>query len=209
MNWIKFKKYYINRCTIICIFMSDKEFTKKYLEDFSSLILPNNEVIEKIISIKKLLTEVKKNNSKVMIFGNGGSAAIASHVSIDLTKNAGVRTSNYNEADLLTCFSNDYGYERWIEKTIDFYGDSKDVLILISSSGKSENMLNACKAAKNKKISKIITLTGHEKNNPLSKLGDINLWIDSKAYNFIENTHQLWLLTVTDLIIGKREYLPN
>ncbi len=60
LNWIKFKKYYINRCTIICIFMSDKEFTKKYLEDFSSLILPNNEVIEKIISIKKLLTEVKK-----------------------------------------------------------------------------------------------------------------------------------------------------
>ena len=72
--------------------MPDKEFVKKYLEDFSSLILPNNEIIEKIISIKKLLTEVKKNNSKVMIFGNGGSAAIASHVSIDLTKNAGVRT---------------------------------------------------------------------------------------------------------------------
>ena len=118
-------------------------------------------------------------------------------------------TTNYNEADLLTCFSNDYGYERWIEKAIEFYGDSKDILILISSSGKSSNMINACKAAKTKKISKIITLTGHEKGNPLSKLGDINLWIDSKAYNFIENTHQLWLLTVCDLIIGKREYLPN
>ena len=186
--------------------MSDKDFITSYLKDFSSLILPNDEITEKIINIKKILLDIKKNNSKVMIFGNGGSAAIASHVSVDLTKNAGIRSANYNEADLITCFSNDYGYERWIEKTIEFYGESRDVLILISSSGKSPNMINACKAAKNKKISKIITLTGHDKNNPLSKLGDINLWIDSKAYNFIENTHQLWLLTVCDLIIGKREY---
>ena len=69
-----------------------------------------------------------------------------------------------------------FGYERWVEKTIEFYGDSKDTVILISSSGKSPNMINACKAAKSKKISKIITLTGHNKNNPLSKLGDINYW---------------------------------
>ena len=148
-----------------------------------------------------------KNGKKIMIFGNGGSAAIASHVSVDLTKNAKIRSLNFNEADLITCFSNDFGYERWIEKAIDFYSEKEDSLILISSSGKSENMLNACKAARNKKISKIITLTGHEKNNPLSKEGDINLWIDSKAYNFIENTHQVWLLAICDLIIGKREYL--
>ena len=144
-----------------------------------------------------------------MIFGNGGSAAIASHVSVDLTKNAKIRCVNYNEADLITCFSNDYGYEKWIEKSIEFYGDNQDVLILISSSGRSKNMINACKAAKEKKISKVITFTGHEKNNPLSLLGDINFWGESKAYNFVENTHQIWLLTICDLIIGKREYLPN
>ena len=90
-----------------------------------------------------------------------------------------------------------------------FYGDNQDVLILISSSGRSKNMINACKAAKEKKIEKIITFTGHDENNPLSKLGDLNIWINSKAYNFVENTHQLWLLTICDLIIGKREYLPN
>jgi len=155
------------------------------------------------------LIQAKKNNAKIMIFGNGGSAAIASHVSVDLTKNANIRSVNFNEADLITCFANDYGYERWIEKAIDFYADDEDVLILISSSGKSPNMINACKAARNKKMSKIITFTGHDKNNPLSKLGDINFWINSKAYNFVENLHQVWLLTVVDLIIGKREYLPN
>ena len=71
------------------------------------------------------------------------------------------------------------------------------------------NMINACKAAKNKKISKIITFTGHDKNNKLSQLGDLNFWIDSKAYNFGENAHQVWLLTIVDLIIGKKEYPAN
>ena len=189
--------------------MSDKDFVKAYLEDFSALIKPNDQIIEKIISVRNILLQAKKYNAKIMIFGNGGSAAIASHVSVDLTKNANIRSGNFNEADLITCFANDYGYERWIEKAIHFYADNNDVLILISSSGKSPNMINACEAARNKKISKIITFSGHENNNPLSKLGDINFWINSKAYNFVENTHQVWLLTIVDLIIGKREYTPN
>jgi len=186
--------------------MSDKNFVKDYLKDLSSLLQPNDDIINKIINVKNALVSTKENKKKVMIFGNGGSAAIASHVSVDLTKNAKIRSVNLNEADLITCFANDYGYERWIEKAVDFYADEKDILILISSSGKSPNMINACKAARNKNMSKIITLTGHYNGNPLSKLGDINLWIDSKAYNFVENTHQIWLLTVVDLIIGKREY---
>ena len=189
--------------------MSDKKFINDYLEDFSSLLKPNEDIVKKIINVRNILINAKKNNAKIMIFGNGGSAAIASHVSVDLTKNANIRCVNYNEADLITCFSNDYGYEHWIKKTVEFYADHKDVLILISSSGKSKNIINACKAAKSKKMSKIITFTGHDKDNPLSKLGDVNFWIDSKAYNFVENTHQVWLLTICDLIIGKREYLPN
>ena len=188
---------------------SDKNFVKNYLEDFSLLIKSDETIVDKIVLAKNILLDIKNKNGKIMIFGNGGSAAIASHVSVDLTKNANIRSVNFNEADLITCFSNDYGYEKWVEKAIDFYADSSDVLILISSSGKSQNMINACTAARNKKMSKIITFTGHDKNNPLSKLGDINFWINSKAYNFVENTHQVWLLTIVDLIIGKREYLPN
>ena len=77
------------------------------------------------------LAQHKKNNAKIMIFGNGESAAMASHVSVDLTKAANIRSVNFNEADLITCFANDYGYERWIEKEIDLYADNKDFLILI------------------------------------------------------------------------------
>ena len=60
-----------------------------------------------------------------------------------------------------------------------------------------------------KKFSKIITLTGHLVNNPVKKLGDINLWINSKTYNYVENIHQFWLLSLVDLVIGKKNYLPK
>ena len=115
--------------------MSDKNFVKEYLEDFSSLVKPNETIIKKIISTRDILVNAHKDDGKIMIFGNGGSAAIASHVSVDLTKNANIRSVNFNEADLITCFANDYGYESWVEKAIDFYADSSDALILISSSG--------------------------------------------------------------------------
>ena len=180
--------------------MSEIINLKKYFNNFASKISSNNSIFKDLIKVKDLIIKTKKNNSRVLIFGNGGSAAIASHVSVDLTKNLKVKAMNFNEADLITCFSNDYGYEKWIEKTIEFYADKKDILILISSSGKSKNMINACKAAKKKKISKIITFTGNKKNNPLSKLGDINIWVDSNIYNHIENIHQVWLLGICDLI---------
>ncbi len=186
----------------------DIAFLENYLTDFSNLIKPSKDIINKLVQVRDILLKTSKKKGKILIFGNGGSSAIASHVSVDLTKNARIRTVNFNEADLITCFSNDYGYERWVEKSVDFYADKNDALILISSSGKSENMLNACKAAKRKKI-KVISLTGHTKKNPLSKITDISLWVNSKAYNFVENTHQIWLLTICDLIIGKREYLAK
>ena len=183
----------------------DSNFLKNYLNDFSNIIKPNKDVIKNLIRVRVIFLKTSKKKGKILIFGNGGSAAIASHVSVDLTKNAKIRTVNFNESDLITCFSNDYGYEKWIEKAVDFYADKNDTLVLVSSSGKSMNMINACKAAKRKKI-KVISFTGHTKNNPLSKIADLSLWINSKAYNFVENTHQIWLLTVCDLIIGKREY---
>ena len=90
--------------------MSDKDFINKYLKDFSTLTQPNENLIKKIISAKEEFLKIKETNNKIMIFGNGGSAAIASHVSVDLTKNAKIRCFNFNESDLITCFSNDYGY---------------------------------------------------------------------------------------------------
>ena len=188
--------------------MSEIKFLKNYFNSLTHLF-NNDKYLNDLIELKKILLNTHSNGKKTMIFGNGGSAAIASHFSVDLTKNANVRCTNYNESDLITCFSNDYGYERWVEKAIDFYGDEGDCVILISASGNSPNMLNGAKICKQKKIRSIITFTGNDQNNSLSNLGDINFWVNSKAYNHIENIHQILLLSIVDLIIGKSEYPPN
>ena len=184
--------------------MKDIEFIQKYLNRYQKSLL-ENDVSDSMISMKKFLLQTRDNGNKVLIAGNGGSAAMASHVSVDLTKQAGIRTVNFNEADLITCFANDYGYENWVAKAIEFYGDEGDVAILISSSGKSPNMINAAVQAKSMKIP-IITLTGFKQDNPLRQFSELDFWVDSRAYNVIENTHQIWLLMVCDLILGKIEY---
>jgi len=136
------------------------------------------------------MVDVHSKGKKTLIFGNGGSAAMASHFSVDLTKNARIRCVNYNESDLITCFANDFGFDHWVAKAVEFFGDEGDLLIVISSSGRSMNMINAVEAAKKCQFSDVVTLSGHSKDNPLNGIGDINLWVDSKAYNFVENIHQ-------------------
>ena len=183
--------------------MEPKKFLASYLEDFSDLVKPNEETVEKLAEVADLLKNVNSAGKKTLIFGNGGSAALASHFSVDLTKNAGLRCVNFNEADLITCFANDYGYENLFSKIIEYYGNKGGLLILVSSSGQSKNHLKAATKARSKNFSKIVTLTGFKKNNPLSKKGNINFWIDSKKYNHVENSHQIILLSLIDLIKNK------
>ena len=174
-----------------------KEYIIHYLDKFSNLIKKyDNKDFLKIINHLK---EVKKKNKKVIIVGNGGSAAMASHVSVDLTKMCKIRAINFNEADLLTCFSNDYGYENWVKKALSFYADRGDLLICISSSGESKNIINGAKFAK--KIGcNVVTLTGFKKENRVKKTGRVNLWINSNNYNIVEMTHHIWLLSIVDFI---------
>jgi D-sedoheptulose 7-phosphate isomerase len=181
--------------------MKKKFFFNKYINNFSKLLNQQLNYTEELIDIRKILLNIKKNKKKVMIFGNGGSASIANHFATDLTKFARVRSVVCNESNLITCLANDYGFENWIKKSIEFYGDKGDCLIIISSSGQSKNIINACIQAKKSKFSSIITLTGFKKNNPVKKLGNINLWINSNSYNYVENIHQILLLSLVDSIV--------
>jgi D-sedoheptulose 7-phosphate isomerase len=150
-------------------------------------------------AVKKFRATQKKGR-KLIFVGNGGSASIASHVAVDLTKTAGVRAINFNEADLLTCLSNDHGYEHWVEHALSFYADKGDLLVLISSSGKSKNILIG--AAKAKKMGlDIITFSGFKEDNPLRGMGSLNFWVNSKSYNFVEMAHHTWLLAIVDKIV--------
>lgn len=180
--------------------MKNKKFLEKYINNFSNHINDTKNNLDIFLKIIKILRKYNKKKNKVHIFGNGGSSAIASHFSMDLTNNSNIKCLNYNDASLITCYSNDFGFSNWISRVIDKYGYKDDLLIIVSSSGRSKNMINAIKSAKQKKFSNIITLTGFSKNNPVKKAGDLNLWLDSDEYNIIENIHQFWLLMVVDLI---------
>ena len=89
-----------------------------------------------------------KERKKIIIVGNGGGATITSYVAVDLTKNEKTRCINFNVSDLITCFAIDYGYENWIEKAVEFYGDECNVLVAISSRGSSKNILKGCQKAR-------------------------------------------------------------
>ena len=176
-----------------------------YFERYRASLF-RGDVVPQLLTLKEWMLATHAQGKKVIIAGNGGSAAIASHCAVDFTKNAGVRCVNFNEADLITCLSNDYGYEQWMAKAVECYGDAGDVLIAISSSGQSKNVLNACKAARRTNFVSVVTFSGFDRANPLRQLGDENFWVDSRAYNLVELTHQFWLLALVDLLIGQTEY---
>ena len=179
--------------------MKSDLFFKTYFSEISQRLQDLN--AEKLEEIAKAILEVSRDKKKLIVIGNGGSAAMASHVAVDFIKAGGIRAINFNEADLITCLANDYGHENWMSKAIEFYADSNDLVILISSSGKSPNILNAAIQSKNMGLT-LVTLSGFEQENPLRQLGDINLWVDSKSYNIVEMTHHIWLLAVLDYLIA-------
>jgi len=187
--------------------MNNKQNSRQWLIDYFNLYrkFDYNDQLDKLVELKELWVKTNSINKKIIFCGNGGSAAMASHCAVDLTKNAGIRAINFNEADLITCFANDFGYENWISSALKFYAEKNDVVVLISSSGRSQNIINAAEYAKNNDIN-IVTFSGFDDDNPLKTLGDINFWVDSHAYNIVEMTHHIWLLAIVDMIIGNSEY---
>ena len=138
---------------------------------------------------------------KLMFIGNGGSAAIASHMAIDYSKNGGLRATAFNDGALLTCLANDFGYERVFEKAIEMHGQSGDLLVAISSSGRSPNILRGVAAARAGGC-RVVTLSGFAPDNPLRVLGDVNFHVPSDAYGHVETTHVSICQAIVDLAAG-------
>ena len=124
--------------------MNNTKWLKNYFELYNDAI-HDEKIFHDLLKLKTLMEDVNDKNGKVVLFGNGGSAAIASHVAVDLVKNASIKSTTYNEYDLITCLSNDYGFDRWMEKAVEYYCSENDLVILISSSGNSANVVNAGK----------------------------------------------------------------
>jgi D-sedoheptulose 7-phosphate isomerase len=143
---------------------------------------------EAIVWVAETARRVHGAGNKIIFIGNGGSAAIASHMATDYSKNGDLRSIAMNDASTLTCLGNDYGYEHVFAKQIEFHAREGDLLVAISSSGKSANILNAVAAAR-KAGCTVLTLSGFDANNPLRLQGDMNLFLPSGYYGFVEIGH--------------------
>lgn len=147
------------------------------------------------------MRRIAQGTGKVMFVGNGGSAGIAGHLAIDFAKNGGVRALTFNDASSLTCLGNDLGYDQVFAKQVEMQGLPGDLLIAISSSGASKNILNAAKTASAIGC-EIVTLSGFKKDNPLRAMGDTNFFIDAAVYGFVETAHQTILHAILDTAMG-------
>ena len=136
----------------------------------------------------QLIVKVQQGGNKIMLVGNVGSAGITSHLAIDFWKNAGVKATAFNDSSLLTCISNDYSYEEVFAKPIETFADAGDILIAISSSGNSANIIKSVEAAYSKGCS-VITLSGFSEENKLGSKGDVNFFVPSYSYGFVEVLH--------------------
>jgi len=155
------------------------------------------ELEQGLAAVMQMLVQVRGRGCSVYIIGNGGSASIASHAVVDFVNVAKLRAFTLHESSLLTCMSNDYGYENAFPRILAQVAKSGDVLIAISSSGSSMSICNA--VAQMKDIGgSVITLSGFSHDNPLSLLGDLNIWLDSSDYGLVEIGHQFILHNISD-----------
>ena len=139
---------------------------------------------------------------KLMFIGNGGSAGICSHMATDYSKNGNLRSLAFNDGAMLTCLGNDLGYENVFAKQIEIHGTEGDLLIAISSGGSSRNILEGVAAARRKGC-RVVTLSGFSTDNPLRKLGDINFYLPSDQYGFVEVGHLAICHAILDFACGQ------
>ena len=154
--------------------------------------------------IDSVIAEVRRTTDaggKLMFIGNGGSAGIASHMAIDCTKNGGFPALSFNDGAALTCLGNDLGFDQVFARQIEAHARSGDLLLAISSSGRSADILKGVAAARARGCA-VVTLSGFTADNPLRAGGDVNFYVDSHEYGFVEISHLALLHAVLDLAMG-------
>jgi len=165
----------------------------------------NEKPLEADEAIHAAIVMLKNNKAKkknVMLVGNGGSSSLVAHMHNDLSKCNGIRSMVLTETSLLTAYTNDDGYEVAFSSQVELWGDPQDILIAVSSSGSSENILNAVRVAKKKNMS-VITFSGFSPLNILRTIGDLNFYIPSSSYGMVELAHSILCHYITDLLAKK------
>ena len=158
---------------------------------------------ENIKSLAELFASVRGAKGCAFFIGNGGSAGIAMHMTADFLKNGQMRTHGMYDPATLTCLANDFGYEYCFSRQIEWLANAGDILVAISSSGESANILNAAQTARAKNC-RIVTLTGFRQTNSLRRMGDVNIYVPCDEYGIIESIHNLILQQIVDEIFKEK-----
>jgi D-sedoheptulose 7-phosphate isomerase len=183
--------------------VSQKNFINSYLKTYKNLL--SVDVSYEISRLKEKMLETRTKKAKLIFAGNGASSSIASHCALDFSKQAKIKSLCFSDPSYITALSNDCGYEEWVKVALSHHLELNDLVILISSSGNSENIIRAAQYAKEQNAT-IVGFSGMKSNNRLRSLCDFDFWVDNMSYNIIENIHSIWLTIICDLIIGSREY---
>lgn len=178
-----------------------------YFEDYKLLMKPNG-LFEDLERLKTLCLSVKSKGGKLIFVGNGASAAIASHAALDFTKQGNIRAITFHDPSIITAYVNDFGGCNWLLEACKSYVDPFDAVFLISVSGESPNLIKAAEWLSNNNI-ETVGLTGRGQNTSLGKRTNINLSVETHAYNIVECIHMIWITTVIDMVIGKKVYSVN
>src|SRR5262245_50687440 len=157
------------------------------------------DVEDAMASLVEWLETLRAGGGHVYLVGNGGSAGIASHAVTDFLKFGRLRAATLHDPSLLTCMSNDYGYEAAFARVLATVASRGDLLFAISSSGRSANIRNAA-AEMHRLGGRVVTLSGFGPDNPLRSAGDLNVWFDSRDYGMVEIGHQFVLHNLADRV---------
>jgi Phosphoheptose isomerase len=149
--------------------------------------------------------DLARTGRRQFICGNGASAAIANHMSLDWTKNGGVPTLSFSDSAFLPAVGNDLGHEEVFASPLRWYGAAGDQLIAISSSGNSPNIVHAIRTARELGLG-VITFTGLRPDNTARLLGDLNFYVPAKTYGIVECVHQVLLHLCLDRYMGIKEW---
>lgn len=172
--------------------------TKVYDQDGKAF----NDYEESMLHLVHLFSKIKKEQKQIFFIGNGGSAAIASHMTADFMKNGGMRTYSLYDNSVTTCMGNDYGYECIFSRPLEFLANEGDLLVAISSSGNSQNIVNAIRVAQNKRLY-IVTFSGFQEENRISRAGIYNVYVPISHYGIVESIHNLILQQIVDVILER------
>lgn len=151
-----------------------------------------------------LIMDCGKRGGKLIFIGNGASASISSHMAADFWKNGRIKAVSFNDAALLTCVSNDFGYNQVFERPTEMFADSGDILVAISSSGNSENIIRGARMALSKGCD-VVTLSGFKKENPLRRLGAVNFYVPFSSYGQVEVLHHSICHCMLDTIVSRNK----